>query len=499
MTKKKLTPEQIQKRKRRNKLRRERRRKRKLTGLLNGKKSKQGLAPGGNTRVRTARIRQSGKSGDYILSGTDYVARISLPTMVTSDNAMRHMSYLQPAALPETRLSQLARNWEKYKFTKFRIVYKPSVPYTIGGQIILWYDPNPSNPVNHGTDVELLTREVIAKRSNKITAINTAATLECAVHEANSGIKDGWFVDETVKEDIKWYAQGIFGVLADISPSAAAQLTSTINVGVVMVEWECKLITPQLPKEIVPGTDDQQVDDWEHWGYWAQLKVLDTTDWKISYKSTGAVGTAAMPYWNNAGYWIVTPLKYDATKNGVTNNDTINKLIMDGVVFTNKEGGTALMGDVSDDLKDIPLNGPPDNDLIGKQFLFLDGNAYGFRNDGVIPPARDFQGQGIQFTFTTNGIRIGRPTISASTTSALISQAGGPMEYVGLTRLIHRAKTLKVSAPSSYRIKRSVEIKDLWKPESIITNSAKIAQLEQDLSELRHHLRRQRLDDYVFE
>lgn len=237
----------------------------------NGNGSNGGAKRGGNTGQPTRRSpragasRRAGRKGGgstgtvntfsgqtQTISGYDYITNIVAPYSLSETSSRLIDIPMTPTALAGTRWSQLATMFEKYRFMSCQMCYVPAVASVVGGQVISYWELDPTDPFGASGNLNQDLRVAMAHQNAKLHNVydNTSVSMPL-----RTGIAD-FFVEKSGGglDNPRWTRQATYRVIA------SAGLTGFLNkdvtsmvIGSLYMKWVCLFKNPQIqPSLIVP-------------------------------------------------------------------------------------------------------------------------------------------------------------------------------------------------------------------------------------------------------
>lgn len=118
--------------------------------------------------ARNSSNSRSTKAGRYILSGSDYLGKVTTKANpATAKDQILGAYKVSPSALPGTRLNSLSNLWERYRFLSYRLRYVPSVPTTLACQYMTYVDTDPQDDPSTILDATALLRQATAQEGSQ--------------------------------------------------------------------------------------------------------------------------------------------------------------------------------------------------------------------------------------------------------------------------------------------------------------------------------------------
>lgn len=358
------------------------------------------------------------------MTGRDRLGSVFLPTALFADTVVLFMQAINPLALIQSRLARLAANWEKFRFSRFRVHYVSSAPTIYGGQLIGFIDPDAASVL--AGDPETVISSANARGGAKVFSILTDSFVDLP-GGPGTGLHD-FFVDTT--GDAKLWSQGNFFLVASMPLVAPSPPSSSAAVGYLEVEWEIELKVAQTQQI---GTNIFS------WSYWAGL-LRDTPATASNLQVVYGTGSVFQ-------YFSDTAVVQNCYSQLSHPSDDTNNVALGNVIRYSRAG-------VANE-RTFLLDGVPVQRLIGQSFLVSASHAVSLlsNNDmGNVPVCMlYFNDRGISFNTPAEG------TLSG----VGYYQTGGPIvsrQVWGAEGLLQAAQRPKVLSGSEKRV-RELELK----------------------------------------
>jgi len=116
---------------------------------------------------------------------------------------------ISPSSFIGTRLSVLAKVYDKYRFTKCQVRYVPSVPTTVGGQFVMYFDLDVGDLVADVSSVEVAVRNAMAHQGAELCNVYNSGMTTMPIAP---GLKD--FFTGAADGDNKLFRQAKFWMVA---------------------------------------------------------------------------------------------------------------------------------------------------------------------------------------------------------------------------------------------------------------------------------------------
>lgn len=360
--------------------------------------------------VPTSSFRSWGTSkGEQMMSFRERLGQLTMP-MVLGDDGLLFDMMVHPVLMKVGgRLFTIAKNWEKYKFTKFVVEFVPCVPSTINAQVVMSFDPDPDGVIT-GTDYSSMADAAMTRARSKCFSINEANRLAMNCNP-DLGIHD-WFVDQ-YKSDRKFSIQGKFEVHASTPLISAGTITSDLTVGTLWANWTICLKEPQMSPGVGPVTGDT-VQQYLNWDFWQPLSLIYNP---LLYVTSNSSENFTDKYWwyNNGGNLDSNGLGFhvgNSSSSSATTVELVREMIY-GQMYLIQTGWDPAAPPALGAWRDFTFtSGTRVQQLVGRLFLF-GLNSYQVC-DSRLPPETAITGNRTAYCFgvwfTPLGMRIGNPT-----------------------------------------------------------------------------------------
>lgn len=183
------------------------------------------------------------------IRGSDLLTALTLPQTVTVSNAVVYNQQLSPSLFTATRQAILAKCYDKYRYARCALRYVPSVPMTVGGQIIIYFDLDPADDFTGATSVETVARDAMAHEGAVMVNVNQPATVQLPLRP---GLRD--FFTGPVVGDPKLFCQARIWVVA-VAGLNGTGAPSTGVVGTLFMDYDLALEGPQLQETLEGAVD----------------------------------------------------------------------------------------------------------------------------------------------------------------------------------------------------------------------------------------------------
>lgn len=173
--------------------------------------------------------------------GTEMLGFVS----VTDNTAIGSVLFqfdVSPRAIEGSRLSAMSFLWEKYRFRKLRIRYEPMVSANTDGQIVMYFDKDPADPLPT-TGVPAL-RNALSTAGSRSSPVYQSMTVE-HLSEAKSIL----FTDPSASLTVTSRELNRFTEVGDLIILSASVLASRVY-GTVYMDYEIEWFDPQISESI---------------------------------------------------------------------------------------------------------------------------------------------------------------------------------------------------------------------------------------------------------
>jgi hypothetical protein len=217
-------------------------------------------------------------------------------------------------------LSNIAVNYETFKFTKLQFHYETAVSTTTGGSILLAvdYDAADAPPVNK--------REMMSYASATRSAAWQESTFNCRPSDLCKFVKERYVRSKTENGDIKTYDVGNFFIATQGTPAA--------EMGELYVSYTVQLHTPQYNSNVPVVAVDHEHEEKEEsppqlasFGLSADQAFASGTTavlaWDVEHTNTAAIT-------NTGGYFVPPAGTYQVYFRGFLYSGLTLEFLVDG-------------------------------------------------------------------------------------------------------------------------------------------------------------------------
>lgn len=158
---------------------------------------------GFSLRMQEPRVQRTGKN--TVIVGSDYATSVAT-SISTGTYAPSGSILLNPSFFASAMLGNVARTYEKFRFTKAVIQYIPQVPTTTAGQIVMCSTRTVKEPFINGNSPTFLSRAL--SQGNAVASPlwkETTLTVNCG---SEWSIVDGYIdtdLDDSIQEEVQIY------------------------------------------------------------------------------------------------------------------------------------------------------------------------------------------------------------------------------------------------------------------------------------------------------
>jgi hypothetical protein len=150
---------------------------------------------------------------------------------------------VNPVNFIGTRLAQMARSFQKYRFTRLQLRIMTNLPTTVGGTITSGYSSNPDYQVSIYSDIG---RQIFALDGAQISNLWVHNIVRCPIRD-----RQKWYYIDPDSSEIMNTTQGKFLML----PTSGANITEEISVPLI-IEYDIQFMGAALDTASeVPPTD----------------------------------------------------------------------------------------------------------------------------------------------------------------------------------------------------------------------------------------------------
>lgn len=167
-----------------------------------------------------------------IYKGRDFIATVELPAVITAANQVRANVPIAPGRFNGSRISLLARAYEKYRFRSVKMIYEPSVPTTVGGQFVMYFDLDAKDVPAVDSGTTTVIRNAMAHQGALLANVNAKHTVSMPI---KPGLTD--FFTGVADGPEQLYYQAVFWIVATAGLNGTGA-PATGAVGSLFVEYE---------------------------------------------------------------------------------------------------------------------------------------------------------------------------------------------------------------------------------------------------------------------
>lgn len=180
--------------------------------------------------------------------GRDFLTSVQLGQTISGANQLMADVPIAPGRFEGTRISLLARAFEKYRFKKCKVIYEPSVPTTVGGQFVMYFELDPLDRVET-TDELTAIRNAMAHQGALLGNVNMKHSIELPI---KPGLPN--FFTGSPEGPVQLYYQAVFRMVASAGLNGTGAPTSGV-VGALFVEYEVHFEGEQMLGGVASGSD----------------------------------------------------------------------------------------------------------------------------------------------------------------------------------------------------------------------------------------------------
>lgn len=181
----------------------------------------------------------------YRESGSDYLGPVTVvPTFATAKDQIRASAKISPSQFAGTRMAQMAALWERYRFTRYRLRYVPSVPTTLAAQLLMYQDTDPDDDPSVIEDKAALIRQAAAQAGSQEWNMSSPKAVELA-SRADHAL---YYTGAVQKDNPRLSLQGAAYIIqvSEAVNSNGEAIKGELTAGSVYVDWEIEYQTPQI-------------------------------------------------------------------------------------------------------------------------------------------------------------------------------------------------------------------------------------------------------------
>jgi len=206
--------------------------------------SRKGAVVAKGSRVKKARFSVTQRGDRVVVSGTDYLATVSVTRDATPGTVIWDM-FVDLPEFASARLGQMAVLYEKYHIDRFSVSINGSQPATAAEQLLLAYDADPSDEVASGDDG---IHQAMASTNSGVFKSWESAEMEIPAHRMDKWLYTN-FGEEVVpstSRDARLSTAGYLYLMA-ITPVLGA--TTPLTLGTIWVDYQITFDIPQLARQ----------------------------------------------------------------------------------------------------------------------------------------------------------------------------------------------------------------------------------------------------------
>lgn len=186
-------------------------------------------------------------SKQLTMQGIDYLSSItsSKPSELDDGVKLVFTRQVTPSMFPQTKLQTTSRTFQKYKFMKFQVNYRPQIPDSINGMYIAYFD----------TDVS--EKPILANKENLLRlaqshqgAVHKSANAPWSVTLPISNTDDLFFTGTTGDERLTKQGTLYIYQVGNITNFSGEPITKPIDMGILNISWNVVFSAPQMSPEL---------------------------------------------------------------------------------------------------------------------------------------------------------------------------------------------------------------------------------------------------------
>jgi len=178
-----------------------------------------------------------------VYRGRDFLTTVSLPASLSVSNCQLVNLPVSPGRFVGTRISLLAQAYDKYRFKRLSLHYVPSVPVTVGGQIVIYFDLDVKDGFGTAQSTDIVIRDAMAHQGAQLTNVHDAVVVNMPIAP---GLKDFFTGASTGNDQLYYQAKAWVIGVAGLNGTGAP---STGTVGSLFVDYEVHFEGEQLQEQ----------------------------------------------------------------------------------------------------------------------------------------------------------------------------------------------------------------------------------------------------------
>lgn len=181
---------------------------------------------------RSIQVNQSSNHGITTIRGQEMIGLVEiLPNRPSTVEFL-----ISPITFDTTRLYNISKNFQKFRFTRLNFRVMSNLPTTVGGTITTGFSSNPDHKLAEG---QLIQPQIFALDGAQISNLWVHCIVRCPLKD-----KSKWYNVDTDSVEIMQTAQG----KVYLQTSGGANITSEIDVPVV-IDYEIQLMGNSMPEQ----------------------------------------------------------------------------------------------------------------------------------------------------------------------------------------------------------------------------------------------------------
>lgn len=216
------------------------------TRRRNRRRRRRTAEPGQAGMARASRT-SNFASDSAVESGRDFVGSVSLPVALDASNFLLLEQAITPEALSNTRVSYMARCWEKYRYTQCELEFVPAASSAVGGQLLAYFEMDAD--ADAPDTVEDAARIGAAHQGAVVFNVYTPTVIKMP---SRLGIRD-FFTGRSTEKRLG--VQAVARVCA-LAGASGPGVTTTQPVGSFYLRWSVRFEGRQLEPETYTNSAD---------------------------------------------------------------------------------------------------------------------------------------------------------------------------------------------------------------------------------------------------
>jgi hypothetical protein len=198
-----------------------------------------------NTKQST--IPKINKTKELRMVGVDYLSTLSSARPRELDDGVKLIFTRQvtPSMFPQTKLQTTSRTYQKYKFMKFNVSFKPQLADSVNGVFIAYFD------------LDVNDKPILANKENLMRlaqshqgAVQRSANKAWSVNMPVLGTDDYFFTGNQGDDRLTKQATLYIYQVGALSNFNGEQVDKPLDMGILSINWECIFTSPQMSNEL---------------------------------------------------------------------------------------------------------------------------------------------------------------------------------------------------------------------------------------------------------